>query len=333
MLRFVAFDVRADEIEYFDRWGKELGVELTLHDFPLTGDNVELCDGADGVSILGVTEIDAALAAALAQRHVVFVATRSIGYDNVDVAAANAAGVRITHVAYPPEAVAEFTVMLLLMTVRKARQILRRAEIQDYSLSGSMGRQLSELTVGIVGAGRIGAAVARRLHPFGCRILAYDVYRDPKLADVVEYVSLETLLRNSDAITLHAPALPENHHMFDAKQFEMMRDGVILVNCARGDLINTPALIDAIESGKVQGAALDTIEYDLRYYHQDQKLRIINDHDMAILSWFPNVMLTPHIAFYTDTVMSEMVGCSLRALHDLATTGQSQMEVHPTGVA
>lgn len=329
MLRFLAFDVRPDEKDYFKRWGDELGVELILHEGPLNLNNVDLCKGVDGISILGVTNVDAELAAALSEHQIGFVATRSIGYDNVDVAAANAAGVRVAHVAYPPQAVAEFTIMLLLMTIRKARQIMRRAEIQDYSLPGSMGRQLSELTVGIVGAGTIGAAVANRLVSFGCKILAYDVCQNSQLEGVVEFVDFETLLRDSDAITLHAPALPENHHMIDAVQFEMMRDGVVLVNCARGDLINTPALIAAIESGKVGGAALDTIEYDLRYYHKDQKLRIIDDHDMAILSWFPNVMLTPHIAFYTDEVMSEMVGCSLRALCDFVTTGQSKMELHP----
>lgn len=328
MLRFEAFDVRPDELTYFDRWRHELGIELGLHEEPLTLDNIDETRGADGVSVLGVSRVDAGVAQALAERGVRFVATRSIGYDNVDVAAANAAGLRVSHVVYPPEAVAEYTVMLLLMSARRMKLILHRAEIQDYSLEGSTGRQLSEMTVGIVGAGRIGAAVARRLKPFGCRILAYDVYPNPELEGTVEFVDLDTLVRSSDAITLHAPALPENHHMIDTEQFDAMREGVYLINCGRGDLIHTEALIQAIESGKVGGAALDVIENDLKYFHQDFRMKVIRNRNLALLRSFPNVVVTPHIAFYTDEVMTEMVGCSLRALRDFCDTGETPMEVH-----
>jgi len=209
------------------------------------------------------------------------------------------------------------------------RTVLHRAEMQDYSLQGAVGRQVSQMTVGIFGAGRIGGAVARRLKPFGCRILAHDTYENPDLAGVVEFVPLETLLRESDAITLHAPALPQNHHMIDTDQFAMMRDGVMLVNCGRGDLIHTAALIEAIESGKVSGVALDVIENDLQYFHHDHRMGVIRNRNLAVLRSFPNVTLTPHIAFYTESVMADMVGGAMKALVDFAEQGSTPLEVTP----
>lgn len=327
MLRFEAFDVRPDEMGCFTLCEERLDVEVRQHADQLTVDTLDSCRGAAGVSVLGVSKVDAEVAAGLAERGVRFVATRSIGYDNVDMEACAKLGIRVSHAEYPPESVAEYTVMLLLMSLRKMKLVLHRAEIQDYSLEGSVGRQLSELTVGILGAGRIGAGVARRLKPFGCRILAHDMYPNDALRDTVEYVDFDTLIASSDVLTLHAPALPENHHIIDAPQFEAMRDDVTIINCGRGDLIHTAALISAIESGKVGGAALDVLENDLKYFHRDNRLNVLRNHNLALLRSFPNVIVTPHIAFYTDHVVGEMVGCAIAALNDFNTVGRTRLEV------
>ena len=163
------------------------------------------------------------LSEALAERGVKFLSTRSIGYDNIDIAAASAAGIRVSGILYSPKSVTECTLMMLLMTVRRMKLILDRGEIQDYLLEGSDGRHLSEMTIGITGAGRIGSTVARPLQPLGCNALACDLPPNPQQNDIVEFVDLETLLHNSDAITLHVPAMPMSHHMIDAEQFAMMR--------------------------------------------------------------------------------------------------------------
>ncbi|MSS45193.1 hypothetical protein FYJ43_03835 [Cutibacterium sp. WCA-380-WT-3A] len=163
MTRIEAFDVRSDEVTHFEACQRDLSVSIGLHEESLTLDNLGECRGADAVSVLGIYPVDHVLSEALAERGVKFLSTRSIGYDNIDIAAANAAGIRVSHILYSPKSVAEYTLMMLLMTIRRMKLILGRGGIQDYSLEGSDGRQLSEMTVGIIGVGRIGSTIARLL--------------------------------------------------------------------------------------------------------------------------------------------------------------------------
>ena len=151
----------------------------------------------------------------------------------------------VTHVFYPPSGVANYAIMLMLMCCRKMRQILDRNVVQDYTLEGKMGRELSNSTVAVLGTGKIGSTVIRHLSGFGCRMLAYDLYQNPEVAQLAEYADLETIWREADIITLHMPANPEDHHIINRESLSKMKDGVILINTARGDLIDTAALIEA----------------------------------------------------------------------------------------
>ena len=168
--------------------------------------------------------------------------------------------------------------------------------------------------MGVIGTGRIGSTVVRHLSGFGCSILAYDPYPNKEVEKYATYVDLDTLLAQADAITLHAPGLAENYHMLDSAAFAKMKDGVVLVNAARGMLVDTEALVAAVESGKVGAAALDTIENEADLYYRDLSRDVLPNRDRSVLMAFPNVIVSPHMAFYTAEDVRAMIFNSASAL-------------------
>ena len=210
-------------------------------------------------------------------------------------------------VDYPPNGVANFAIMLMLMSLRKAGHILKRGEAQDYSLQGKIGRDISTCTVGVIGTGRIGRTVLQHLSGFGCRLLAYDLYPNDEVKKIAEYVPLETLLAESDVITLHTNATEENHHLIDTKAIESMKPGVTIINTARGKLIDSDALIAGLESGKIGAAGLDVLENENGLYYYNRMGDVIPNPELAALRSMPNVILTDHTAFYTHEDVESMV--------------------------
>ena len=214
---------------------------------------------------------------------------------------------KVANVDYPPNGVANFAIMLMLMSLRKAGHILKRGEAQDYSLKGKIGRDISGCTVGVIGTGRIGRTVLQHLSGFGCRLLAYDLYPNEDVKKIAEYVPLETLLKECDVITLHTNATAENHHLIDAKAIETMKPGAVIINTARGKLIDSDALIAGLESGKLGGAALDVLENENGLYYYNRMGDVIPNPELAALRSMPNVILTDHTAFYTEEDVESMV--------------------------
>lgn len=305
-----------DEKEFFDEFSEKYGVEYGYTaDYP-TYDNAILAEGYDAVSFtpcdMGKKMIDR-----FYSMGVRYFATRSIGFDHIDTEYAKSLGIGVSNVSYPPDTVADFTLMLMLMSCKKIGHILKRSELQDYSLKGKIGKNIGDCTVGIIGTGNIGRAVIKRLTGFGCKILAYDPYENDEVKNVAEYVDFDRLLRESDIISLHTPGSDENHHLLNAEAFNKMKDGVIIVNTARGRLIDTDALIDAIESRKVQGAALDVLEHEDGLYYANRMEDPIVNRRMAVLRSFPNVILTPHTAFYSRIVVSNMAEKTIKCVLDM----------------
>ena len=313
-MRLFVYSMRDfDELPCFERLAEDRGFEFDWTSEPPSLDDVGLVEGHDAVSVI-TTPLDRELLGQWAEAGVRGVATRSIGFDHIDLGAAADYGIRCVHAAYPPEGVADYAIMLMLMVMRKARLVLSLASVQDYGLEGKIGGDISRSTVGIVGTGRIGRTVARHLSGFGCELLAYDPYPSPELDGIATYVSLDELLERSDAITLHAPANEANHHMIGAPQLARMREGAILVNCARGALVDQQALIDALESGHLGGAGLDTLEGEIELCYYDRSRDIVADRDRAVLESFPNVIVSPHMAFYTAVDVHEMCRCNVDGL-------------------
>ena len=295
-----------DELDYCEQLRRKTGIDYAWTvDAPNPG-NLCLAQGCDAVSTNPCTMTPEYLEA-FAQMGVKYLPCRSIGYDHIPLDAAKRLGLRVSHSHYPPEGVANYTIMLMLMATRKMNQIMLRAAAQDYSLQGKMGRDLSNCTVGVIGAGKIGRTVLRHLAGFGCRLLAYDLYPQPEAGVPAEYVSLDTLYAESDVITLHLNATPDNYHLIDAAAIAKMKDGVILVNTARGTLIEPDALVAGLESGKVGGAAVDVVEDEAGICYYNRCGEPLPNRELALLRSYPNVIVSPHTAFYTDVNVASMV--------------------------
>lgn len=326
-MKIFAFALREhDELPYFEQITTQLGIEHGYTTEYPSLENAELARGYDAVTII-TNPMTPALLDKFHALGVKYIATRSIGYDHIDTKYAKQLGMGISHVTYSPNSVANYTIMMMLMACRKIGYIMDKARLQDFDLKGKMGKELSLCTVGVVGTGKIGETVIRHLQGFGCRILAYDLYPKQSLEGLAEYTDLDTLYRQSDIITLHVPGMASNYHMIDAAALERMKDGVILINAARGMLIDTQALIRGLESGKIGFAALDTIEHESGLYYLNLERQRISNPDRAILQSFPNVMLSPHMAFYTDQAVSDMVGNAVRGLLAFEEEGPNPFEV------
>lgn len=305
-MKITAYEVRPDEKDYLLAAAQQEQIEITLVQGPMTQDNIDRAEGADGITILGDTKMDAALIEETAKRRIRVVATRTIGYDHIDLNAAKSNGVHVCNGYYDPDGVAEYTVMLILMSLRNYKQALFRGNANDYSLGGLIGRELRNLTVGIIGTGKIGQKVAQNLQGFGCRILAYSRRQNADPALGIEYCSLEELYAKSDIISLHTPLSNQTRYMIDKKAIDQMKDGVILINCARGELMRVDDIIEGIETQKIGALGLDVIEHEEGIYHMDRRSDILANRNMAYLRQFPNVTMTQHIAFYTEEAVKSM---------------------------
>ncbi|MBQ7841418.1 MAG: lactate dehydrogenase [Lachnospiraceae bacterium] len=304
-----------DEKEWFEQYSKELGLQLvTCSDAPDLS-NAELTKGCTCVDII-TSPINRELMEAFAKNGVKYLVTRTIGYDHIDLDAAREFGIHVGNAPYGPNGVADYAVMLILMSIRRMKRIMQRTNMQDYTLHGIQGRELKDLTVGVIGTGRIGRTVISDLSGFGCKMIAYDLYENEEVKKYASYVSLEDIWAQADVITLHTPLTEENHHLINAETIGKMKDGVVIVNTARGGLIDSEALISAIECGKVGAAGLDVVEKEFGLYYYDHKNDILDNRQLAILRSFPNVTVSHHMAFYTDNevktvIRDSLTGCKL----------------------
>lgn len=309
-MKIAVYNCREDEASLFETYGKEYNVELSLSPLPPTPETASLAEGCDAVDII-TTPVGRELIDIWHSYGIKAIATRTVGYEHVDYKYAAELGISVSNVSYTPHTVAEYTVMAMLMSIRKMKTILTRYMGQDFSLKDIRGKELCNMTVGVIGTGKIGETVIKNLSGFGCRILAYDIYQKDSVKALAEYCDLDTLYRESDLITLHTPATEETCHMINKKTIHSMKDGVILINMARGVLIETVDLIEALESGKVSAAALDVVEGESAIYYKDFKYKPVGHHEMAILQAMPNVLMTPHTAFFTDEAVGDMVRYSI----------------------
>ena len=222
----------------------------------------------------------------------------------MDLKQAQKYGIKIFRVpGYSPEAVAEHAMALALAVNRRLHKAYVKVRENDFSLGGLLGFNFSQKTAGIVGTGKIGAAMAKICHGFGMRVFAYDVYHNPEL-DFAEYVSLDVLLQRSDLISLHCPLTDETYHLINRDTIQKMKDGVILVNTSRGGLVKTQDLIEGIRARKFFGVGLDVYEEETNNVFEDRSDEILEHSITARLLSFPNVMITSHQGFFTQEALA-----------------------------
>jgi len=296
-----------DEAALVRDMAPRLGVMPAITDAPLSEANVGLAAGNRCISIGHKTHVTDSTLLALSKAGVAYISTRSIGYNHIDVKYAESVGISVENITYSPDSVADYTLMQMLMLVRDAKTVIYRVDAHDYRLNDVRGRELRDLTIGVVGTGHIGAAVIDRLRGFGCRVLAYDSH--PKA--VVDYVSLDELLRLSDIVTLHTPLNAGTYHLLDRQRIDQMKHGAIVINTGRGPLIDSDALIPALESGRLGGAALDVLEGEEGIFYADCRGKPIENDQLLRLQKLPNVLVSPHTAYYTDHALNDIVTNSL----------------------
>jgi D-lactate dehydrogenase len=293
--------------------------DVTIRADPLQGDAlVAACKDAEIVSCFIYSAFPREVLARLPKLKLL--CTRSVGWNHIDLAACSERGIVVCNVPdYGSHVIAEHVFALLLGTLRHIADADRRVERGEFDYHGLRGVSLRGKTIGIVGTGKIGRRVAEIAHGFGMRILAVDKCRVLELQDCygVEYVDLSQLLGESDMISLHVPVLPETLHMIDAKAFAAMKQGVILVNTARGELIDSRALLAALEDGKVRYALLDVLEHERNFTEN----RALIEHR--------SVVTTPHIAFYSEESMRNMYDDVFRSIEQWKSGKRPDHEVEP----
>ena len=292
-----------DEAILFHKMAPRFGIMPTITAAAVSEVNIDLALGNRCISVGHKTQVKDSTLLALSQVGVMYISTRSIGCNHINVKYAQSIGVSVENIAYSPDSVADYTLMLMLMVVRNAKSIVSRADIHDFRLNEVRGKELRDMTVGVIGTGRIGTAVIDRLRGFGCHVLAYD-HRPLTSAD---YVTLDELLQRSDIVTLHTPLNADTHHLFDRQRIEQMKHGAFIINTGRGSLLDTEALIAALESGKLGGAALDVLEGEEGIFYFDYREKPIENQLLSRLQKLPNVLITPHTAYYTEHALSDTV--------------------------
>ena len=326
-MKIAVFEKRPYEEKIINEFQKQTGVEIVSTDEILDDKTISLCKNADAITTLGFSKLDKELLDKIKSYGVKYISTRTIGYNHYDLDYAKKIGFKVCNVTYAPNGVADFTIMLMLLTIRKYKPAMWRQNVNDYTLNGLMGKEMRHMTVGVIGTGRIGYTVIKNLSGFGCKILAYDKYQNNSVKEFAEYVDFDKLLKESDIITIHVPLTPENKEIINKKSISKMKDGVIIVNTARSELTNIQDLIEGIETQKIGALALDVFDNEDEIYHHYFSTDIIKNRDMAYLRQFPNVILTQHMAFFTDSAVNEMIINSLNNLLDFYNTRTCRNEL------
>jgi len=308
-MKIMFFDTKPYDKIWFEPMGKEMGYTLKFQEMKLNEDTAVLAKGQDAVCIFVNDDAGKETIEALKEAGVKTILLRCAGFNNVDLKAAQKAGITVLRVpSYSPEAVAEYAMGLLLTVNRQIHRAYVRTRDFNYSINGLMGIDLVGKTAGVIGTGKIGQMMIDILRGFKMKIIAYDPYPAKNLD--IEYVPLDRLFEEADVITLHCPLTKETRHIINKKNIEKMKDGVLLVNTSRGGLIHTPDLIEGLMQRKFAGVGLDVYEEDA-YFFEDKSNDIITDEDLIRLTSFRNVVLTSHQAFFTKDAMEAIAKVTL----------------------
>lgn len=302
------FDTKPYDKIYFDLLKDKYGIEIEYFESKLSKKTAVMAKGSRGVVAFVNDSITAETINTLKQNGVEIIAMRCAGYNNVDLAAANGVMPVVRVPDYSPHAIAEHTIALLLTLIRKTHKAYIRTRDHNFSLNGFVGFDLYGKTIGIIGTGKIGVALADICFGMGMKVIAYD----PQPTDGrIEYVPLEELFKRSDVISLHCPLTSKTRYIINRDSMLLMKKGVYILNTSRGALIDSEALTEAIKSGKIGGAGLDVYEEESEYFYEDLSDSIIRDDILTRLIMMPNVLVTSHQAFLTHEALRRIAETTL----------------------
>ncbi|KAF9324344.1 hypothetical protein BG006_000645, partial [Podila minutissima] len=298
---------------------QSLHVELVYYSSTLSQESTPLAACCEAVCVFVNDCVDEPVLKLLSEQGVRGVFLRCAGFNNIDLKAAERLGMFVARVPeYSPEAVAEFTVALMLTLNRRTHRAYNRIREGNFDLNSLLGFNMHKKTVGIVGVGKIGLAVARILKGFGCNLLAYDPYEEEDFKALGSYTKLEDLLQQSDIVTLHCPLMDSTTHLINRDSLKCLKKGAMLINTSRGGLIDTGVVINALKSGQIGALGLDVYENEASLFYRDRSSDIIQDDVFQRLVTFPNVLVTGHQAFLTEEALSEIAETTFQNLQHFA---------------
>jgi D-lactate dehydrogenase len=304
--------------------------ELRYLDCRLTTATAALAKGSAAVCLFANDQAAATTIMAFAHMGVKLIALRGAGFDNVDVEAACAHGISVARVpAYSPNAVAEHAFALLLSLNRKVHLAYERIRRGNFSLEGLMGFDLAGKTFGIIGVGNIGSVAARIAHGFGCKVLGCDPVQRDDCRGVLDYVTVEELLERSDIVSLHCPLNDGTRHLIDGAAIARLKPGAVLINTSRGAVVDTPAVLQALEQERLGGLAIDVYEGEDALFFEDRSQQAIMDEEFLRLLRFPNVLVTGHQGFFTVEAMKAIADTTIANLDAFEATGHP---LHTVGI-
>ncbi|AZA20863.1 MAG: D-2-hydroxyacid dehydrogenase (plasmid) [Lactobacillus helveticus] len=330
MTKILMYTVRPDERAAIDAWVAANDIQVDTNTVEFGPDTVDLAKAYDGVVIQQHGAIpDEMVYQKLKAFGIKQLTLRITGYDIVNLDAATANGLVVTNVpAYSPRSVSELVLAQVMRLIRHLGEASAREAKDDYSWAGLEAPEIHNLTVGIIGAGKIGSAVARIFRALGATVIVSDPVKRPELADTVSYVNLNTLLTTSDVVTVHTPLDGVTTHLIDADALRKMKPTAYLINAARGPIVDTEALIKALNDHTIAGAALDTIEGEAGIFGEDRSQTLVDNQALETLKALPNVEISPHIGFYTDAAVKNMIDISLDDVKTILEGGKSAHQIN-----
>lgn len=314
MSKIAFFDTRSYDKEAFTKENEKFGYEIDFFDFKLNEKTALTAKGFDAVCVFVNDVVNADVISILKNCGIKIILLRCAGFNNVDLAAAEKAGIQVVRVpAYSPHAVAEHGAALLLSLTRHIPQAYLRTKTVNFNIEGLTGRDLFGLTAGVFGTGKIGQCMADILKGFGMKVICYDPFPNEKWAKEkgFSYVDIDTIFKESDVLSFHCPLTDETYHIVNHDNMKKMKSDAVIINIGRGALIDTKALVHALKHKHIGGAALDVYEEESAFFFKDCSAEIIADDVLARLLTFPNVLITGHQAFLTTTALSNIAEVTL----------------------
>lgn len=313
MIDIVFFSAKSYDELSFEQVNDEQNIACSFHDFRLTEKTAKIAQGHQVVCAFVNDDLSAPVLKILAEGGTKLIAMRCAGFDKVDVKAAKSLGLQVVRVpAYSPQAVAEHTVGLMMCLNRRLHKAYQRTREANFSLEGLVGFNFYGKTVGVIGTGKIGIATMHILKGLGMNILCHDPYQNPQTIELgARYCELTELYEHSDIITLHCPMTKDNHHLLNAKAFAKMKDGVMIINTSRGELLDSAAAIEALKQSKIGALGLDVYDNEKDLFFQDKSNDVIVDDVFRRLSACHNVLFTGHQAFLTTEALHNIAKVTL----------------------
>lgn len=331
-MKILIYGVRDYEEEVMKECLKASNLNADMIHEDLTEETVKKAEGYDGISIQQVKEVkDEKTFEQLKEYGVKVISSRTAGVDMINLEAAAKNGIIVTNVPrYSPNAIAELAVSHSLNLLRKCDKVDGRMKKNDFRWKADLlGKEIRSLKIGIIGTGKIGLTSAKLFKGFGAEVIGFDVYRSSEAEEILTYCeTIEELLKEADLVSIHTPSLESTRHMINKDRLKLMKKSALIINTSRGDVINTQDLLEALQNGEIAGAGLDTLENESVFINKTVTTEMIEGSAIDLLQKMDNVIVTPHVGFFTETAIENIVSKALENVQDVIRNGHSECRVN-----